>query len=87
MEKINSLQNRKVKEWASLQQKKYRDIQGRFLIEGKHLIQEALEAGCVEAILYSDDQPFDFDNPGIRPVRCILRCAAFRCFLHGTKHG
>ena len=62
MEKINSLQNRKVKEWASLQQKKYRDIQGRFLIEGKHLIQEALEAGCVEAILYSNDQPFDFDN-------------------------
>ena len=62
MEKINSLQNRKVKEWASLQQKKYRDAQGRFLIEGEHLIQEALEAGCVEAIISTGDQPFRFDT-------------------------
>ena len=62
MEKINSLQNRKVKEWASLQQKKHRDEQGRFLIEGEHLIQEALDAGCVESIIYSDDQPFAFDQ-------------------------
>ncbi|MBR2991393.1 MAG: RNA methyltransferase [Solobacterium sp.] len=62
METINSLQNKKVKEWASLQQKKYRDRTGRYLVEGKHLIEEALGAGCVETILYCADQPFAFQH-------------------------
>ena len=62
METINSLQNKKVKEWTSLQQKKYRDRTGRYLVEGRHLIDEALSAGCVETILYVSDQPFDFEH-------------------------
>jgi TrmH family RNA methyltransferase len=39
---IQSSQNVKVKEWAGLLEKKHRDRSGRFLIEGVHLVQEAI---------------------------------------------
>ncbi|MFV0479016.1 MAG: TrmH family RNA methyltransferase [Anaerorhabdus sp.] len=51
---ITSVQNTKVKQWAKLHTKKGRDEEGRFLIEGEHLIQEALQTGCVETILIQD---------------------------------
>ena len=43
MEKITSLQNKKVKEWCLLHKKKFRDETHTFLIEGEHLIEEALK--------------------------------------------
>ena len=57
---INSPMNEKVKNWAKLQQKKYRDQTGQFLIEGEHLIGEALKAGVVELLLveYCRTNPF-----------------------------
>ena len=51
---INSPMNEKVKNWAKLQQKKYRDQTGQFLIEGEHLIGEALKAGVVEQMCIRD---------------------------------
>ena len=48
---INSLQNARVKEWAKLKQKKYRDEAGCFLVEGEHLIEEADKAGLVKCII------------------------------------
>lgn len=48
---ITSLTNAKVKTWAKLKEKKHRDKEHRFLVEGEHLIQEAHTAGCLEAIL------------------------------------
>lgn len=62
MEKITSLQNKKVKEWCLLHKKKYRDETHTFLIEGEHLIEEALKEGIVETILYADTCPFEFSN-------------------------
>lgn len=62
MEKIVSKDNKKVKEWNALHQKKHRDETGKFLVEGEHLIQEALEAGAVETILYTESCPFAFDR-------------------------
>lgn len=44
MVSITSPQNPNVKAWASLLDKKYRDRTGCFLIEGVHLLQEALKA-------------------------------------------
>ena len=41
--KIESLSNAKVKNWNKLKEKKYRDEAGLFLIEGDHLIKEALK--------------------------------------------
>lgn len=52
-QEITSLQNPKVKQWSQLLQKKGRDQQGKFLIEGVHLVQEALQAGAdIEAVIY-----------------------------------
>ena len=48
---ITSLTNAKVKQWAKLKEKKYREKDQRFLVEGEHLIEEAARAGLVEAVL------------------------------------
>ena len=45
--KIESLSNAKVKDWNKLKEKKYRDEAGLFLIEGDHLIKEALKKQMV----------------------------------------
>ncbi len=60
MEKIASLQNAQVKKWMKLHQKKGRDEANRFLVEGEHLIGEALAAGCVETIITDIECPFRF---------------------------
>ncbi|CAM3107484.1 TrmH family RNA methyltransferase [Lactiplantibacillus plajomi] len=44
MEKINSLQNAHVKAWKKLQTKKGRRQQGLYLLDGWHLVNEALKA-------------------------------------------
>lgn len=55
--KIESVQNPRVKLWAQLLDKKGRDKQGLYLVEGIHLVQEAMryDAG-VETILYSEER-------------------------------
>ena len=50
---ILSLQNARVKSWAQLQEKKHRDKQNKYLLEGIHMVQEALLAGAeVECVAY-----------------------------------
>jgi TrmH family RNA methyltransferase len=56
MEQITSLKNNRVKEWASLKQKKFRDRTGTYLAEGIRLVEEALYANVpMEALLFSGD--------------------------------
>jgi TrmH family RNA methyltransferase len=82
MENIVSLQNAKIKKWTSLHKKKERDESGLFLVEGEHLIGEALAAGCVEDIITDTDCPYDFASvyqvtPAIMKLSCqrmSLRC-------------
>lgn len=47
MKEIASLKNPLIKETKKLQQKKYRDKTGTYLLEGFHLVQEAYKAGIV----------------------------------------
>jgi len=57
-EPIRSLQNPQVKAWASLLGKKGRDEAGRFLVEGAHLVAEALRSGFeVTEVLYVPGSP------------------------------
>ncbi len=42
MEIITSKDNKNVKEWLKLKQKKYRDLNNEFLISGSHLVNEAI---------------------------------------------
>lgn len=38
---IESVNNERIKRYAKLQQKKYRDLEGLFIVEGDHLVEEA----------------------------------------------
>ncbi|MEE8806830.1 MAG: RNA methyltransferase [Lactimicrobium sp.] len=62
METITSLQNARIKEWTKLHNKKDRDVCGCFLVEGEHLIQEALKENCVDVIITDQDCPLSFTN-------------------------
>ncbi|MDQ6420269.1 RNA methyltransferase [Paenibacillus sp. LHD-117] len=54
---ISSVQNDRVKGWASLLDKKNRDKTGQFLIEGVHLILEAFKSSAaVRTVIYDDDR-------------------------------
>ena len=46
IERITSNQNQHVKNWRKLQTKKGREEQGTYLIEGWHLVSEALQSGA-----------------------------------------
>lgn len=57
-EPIRSLQNPQVKCWASLLTKKGRDRSGAFLVEGAHLVSEALKSGMeVTDVMFVPDSP------------------------------
>lgn len=45
MEKLTSIRNQHVKNWKKLQTKKYRRQSGTYLLDGWHLVNEALQAG------------------------------------------
>ncbi len=48
---INSLNNSKVKNWTKLKQKKYRDLTNTFLVEGDHLVNEAIKNNLAMEII------------------------------------
>ena len=57
---ITSLENEKIKNILKLQKKKYRDLTGTYLIEGRHMIEEASKIGVVlEIFLQDEEEPFD----------------------------
>lgn len=52
---ISSAANPRVKEWAKLLERKYREREGKFLLEGVHLVKEALDAGWpLEAVAFDE---------------------------------
>ena len=55
---ITSTSNNKVKYWEKLKLKKYRDSEKLFLVEGKHLVDEALKKGIVKEIITTTDESF-----------------------------
>lgn len=59
-EVITSVQNPLIKRLHQLLDRKGRDDQGRFLIEGAHLVEEALKSGAaVATILYDNERDMD----------------------------
>lgn len=60
---ITSLENNKIKEIAKLNKKKYRDLTGKFIVEGEHLILEAINSGSLEEIFMLEDCSLSFDAP------------------------
>lgn len=78
MQRIDSLNNHRVKAWKKLKTKKGRDKQEAFLIEGDHLVEEALQSNVkVMAIIVDearDDLPFSaHDVPVVQVSKPIFR--------------
>lgn len=60
---ITSTENSKIKELKKLNDKKYRDIDNKFLIEGEHLVKEAYTKGLLEEILMLEGMESDINIP------------------------
>ena len=63
MEVISSLHNEKIKNLSKLLEKKYRDIEGKFLVEGEHLVEEAYKAGLLLEVIKCEDVLGDYEVP------------------------
>lgn len=48
---VTSLENEKVKKYKKLQQKKYRDKCGQYIVEGEHLVFEAYKSGVIQELI------------------------------------
>lgn len=72
---ISSLTNSKVKNWAKLKEKKHRDKERLFLVEGAHLLEEAFQAGCLETliILQGSEYPVYADVPIYEVTKEIIQ--------------
>lgn len=61
MEVIRSLDNNYIKNIRKLTSKKYRDKEGLFLIEGEHLVMEAIKSDILKEVLIEEDALFPMD--------------------------
>ena len=59
---IESVNNSKIKEIIKLKDKKYQNIENKFLIEGKHLIEEAQKQGYLEELFVLEGYRYNYDN-------------------------
>ena len=50
---ISSTQNEKIKNYAKLNEKKYRDESNQFIIEGLHLVEEAKKYNIIKEVITS----------------------------------
>ena len=51
---IESSNNPKIKKWTKLKQKKYRYQSSEFIVEGEHLVSEAMASNVVKEILVKE---------------------------------
>ena len=60
-----SKNNKKLKEYKKLLQKKYRDEMNMFLVEGYHLVKEAYDAKILKTVILTNDIDIDIDVPKV----------------------
>ncbi len=58
---IDSLENKRIKNYLKLQQKKYRDLEKMFIIEERHLIEEAIKANSLNTLVVVEDYNNDIE--------------------------
>lgn len=61
----SSIDNKKIKDIKKLTQKKYRDDQNLFLVEGEHLVMEAYKSGYLKNIILVEDSEFTLEKDNI----------------------
>ena len=58
----SSTNNEFIKSIKKLNEKKYRDSTNTFLVEGEHLVLEAIKNNFVKYVIVRDNYDFDYDN-------------------------
>lgn len=61
MEVITSLENKKIKDYSKLLQKKYRELSNMFIVEGEHLAKEAYKHGYLVELIKTVDSTISLD--------------------------
>lgn len=68
-----SIENKKIKDIKKLQNKKYRDQTGLFLIEGEHLVKEAYKNGFLKEVLLEEGTSFPINVPTSYVTKQVLK--------------
>ena len=69
----SSAENKKVKEYKKLKQKKYRDKTKMFLVEGQHLVEEAYKNGQLQELLLEEETNYNLDIKTIYLTKPIMK--------------
>ncbi|MEG0695303.1 MAG: RNA methyltransferase [Erysipelotrichaceae bacterium] len=77
---ITSKNNDKVKQWVRYQEKKYRELDQMFLVEGLHLIEEAHKAGLIECLImkkgfaspYKEYSIYEVNDEIMKKISCSV---------------
>lgn len=67
-----NIKNNKIKEIKKLNQKKYRDRENLFLVEGEHLVLEAYKKGMIEELILEQNVVFPIDVPTIYVTNDVI---------------
>ncbi|WEV36417.1 RNA methyltransferase [Lactobacillus sp. ESL0677] len=90
MEQISSVNNKLIKDLAKLKQKKYREETGLYLIEGFHLVAEAIKASRKYFYLLGTQEALDIveaeDEVDLTAKNVILINSAIARHLASTKN-
>ena len=70
---ITSLENNKIKKYIKLKQKKYREIDKLFLVEGEHLTEEAYKSNLLFDLLVLDGYNPNIDFPYTNVTSLIMK--------------
>ena len=75
---ITSMDNDRVKKYIKLKDKKYRDKENLFIVEGSHLVIEAYKRGLIEELILEQDEvfPLDINNIVYLPMEIINKISS-----------
>lgn len=65
---ITSLDNKKIKRYIKLKEKKYRDLYDEFIIEGEHLVREAYKKNMIKELILVGEEEKDISFPNVLNV-------------------
>ena len=68
-----SIQNEKIKSIKKLREKKYRDIEGLFIVEGKNLVMEAYKNNLLKTLIVLDNSSFNLSIETIRVSKNVMK--------------
>ena len=68
-----SIENKKIKNIKKLYDKKYRDLNNEFIIEGEHLIIEANKNNVLKEVIIEDGYDMDIDMPKSFVTNSVLK--------------